>query len=122
MQPLFAVFEQPAAVFQSIQSFVLISVFVFKVYYRFTIMKDNTLVYSSDHGSDTQEECGAQVKEVREAMKQRESYNPHEQSGTHWVEVNANQVARMFSWMGHCHATHAAYLLSKQSLSASLAS
>lgn len=33
VQPLFAVFEQPAAVFQGIQTFVLIAVFLLKVYF-----------------------------------------------------------------------------------------
>jgi hypothetical protein len=144
VQPLFAVFEQPAAVFQSIQSFVLISVFVFKVYffliimftlqtgrmlnylfcfpflnrrvdsifenqfeikterehghgYRFSIMKDNSLVYSSDHTSDTQDECDTQVEEVREAMKERQSYRSKAQSGTHWVEIRTNHSVRCHS-------------------------
>ncbi len=144
VQPLFAVFEQPGAVFQSIQSFVLISVFVFKVYffliimftlqtgrmlnylfcfpflnrrvdsifenqfeikterehghgYRFSIMKASSLVYSSDHTSDTQEECDTQVEEVREAMKERQSYYPKAQSGTHWVEISTNHSVQCHS-------------------------
>src|SRR3954451_12090087 len=56
--------------------------------YRFSIMKANSLVYSSDHTSDTQEECDKQVGEVREAMKEHRSYHPKVQSGTHWVEIN----------------------------------
>jgi len=143
VQPLFAVFEQPAPVFQSIQSFVLISVFVFKVYffliimftlqtgrmlnylfcfpflnrrvdsifenqfeikierehgqYRFSIMKHNSLVYSTDHCSGTQEECDTHVEEIREAMKERQSYHRKAQSGTHWVEIKTNGSVRCHS-------------------------
>jgi hypothetical protein len=143
VQPLFAVFEQPAPVFQSIQSFVLIAVFVFKVYffliimftlqtgrmlnylfcfpflnrrvdsifenqfeikierehgqYRFSIMKDNSIIYSTDHTAGTQEECDTDVEEVREAMKERQSYQRKEQSGTHWVELKTNGSARCHS-------------------------
>jgi hypothetical protein len=134
VQPLFAVFEQPAAVFQTIQSFVLVSVFMFKVYFfliiiftlqtgrmlnylfcfpyldkrvdsifenqfeiksnredehcfRFSILKDNEMVYVNDSSSKTRGECDKRIEDLRKAMKDKLSYEAKEQAGTHWIEV-----------------------------------
>jgi len=134
VQPLFAVFEQPAAIFQTIQSFVLVSVFMLKVYFfliiiftlqtgrmlnylfcfpyldkrvdsifenqfeikshregehsfRLAILKGKDPAYMSDSSSKTREECDKRVEGLREAMKNKSSYQSKEQAGTHWIEV-----------------------------------
>jgi hypothetical protein len=60
-------------------------------------MRDNSLIYSTDHSAGTQEECDTYVEEVREAMKERHSYHAKAQSGTHWVEIRTNGSVKCHS-------------------------
>jgi hypothetical protein len=45
------------------------------------------LAYLNDSPSKTREECDRRIEELREAMKDKSSYEPKEQAGTHWIEV-----------------------------------
>jgi hypothetical protein len=55
--------------------------------FRFSILKDNEMVYVNDDSSKTREECDKRIEELRKAMKDKLSYEPKEQAGTHWIEV-----------------------------------
>jgi uncharacterized membrane protein YqaE (UPF0057 family) len=61
--------------------------------FRFSVFRNNVEVYKTVARPDTREDCDKAVKEMRDAMADRENYDePCEKYGTFWVQVRSGRI------------------------------
>jgi hypothetical protein len=56
--------------------------------FNLSILKKNTLVYTTDSAFDSRANCDETAQRLRQLMRDRENYDFREEAGTHWVVVN----------------------------------
>lgn len=55
--------------------------------FRFFITNDDRHAYTSDRSFALREDCERFIEKLREVARCKESYNPRNKFGTHWVEI-----------------------------------